>query len=127
MNPVAFDFQEARDAINAAKQAQYSAEQDRRDAAEKLAAAERSYRVELAKAIVEQHAEGVAWSVASDVARGQKNVADLRYTRDVAKGVLDACETAAWRHSANRRDLERLTEWSMRVAPLGEQREAVPA
>ncbi len=119
-NPSPFDFTEARTAVRAASEAMKAAEQNRRDASERLAAAERAYRVALARKIVEAHADGIAWTVAQDVARGDKHVADLRYERDVAKGVLDAAETVAWRHTADRKDLARLIDWSMRVAPTGE-------
>lgn len=119
-NPQPYDFNEAREAVREASQAMKAAEQNRRDASERLASAERAYRMALARKIVEEHADGVAWTVAQDVARGDKTVADLRYARDVAKGVLDAAETVAWRHTADRRDLSALIDWSKRVAPTGE-------
>jgi hypothetical protein len=123
-NPSPYDFTDARDAARAASEAMKTAEQARRDASATLAAAERSYRVALARKIVELHADGCAWSVCSDLARGDKAVADLRYARDVAKGVLDAAETVAWRHTADRRDLSALIDWSKRVAPDGQYERA---
>jgi thymidylate synthase ThyX len=125
---VPYDFGEARTKVAEASDAMKAAEQFRRDASEALAEAERTYRVALAKRIVAVHGEGAAWTVAQDLARGDKQVADLRYDRDVAKGVLDAAETVAWRHTADRRDLSKLIDWSMRVAPDGqyEQDERAP-
>lgn len=115
-----YDFAEARAKVDEASRAMKAAEQARRDASRALADAERAYRVALARKIVEVHAEGAAWTVAQDLARGDKQVADLRYLRDVAKGVLDAAETVAWRHTADRKDLAALIAWSMRVAPDGQ-------
>lgn len=109
-----FDFAEAIAATRKAAEAQRDAEQARRDAAADLAEKERAYRVALAKRILEAHADGVAWSVASDIARGDKTVAQLRYERDVAQGVLDAAEQRGWRHSADRRDMTEFITWSRR-------------
>ena len=119
-NPQPYDFNEARDAIREASAAMKAAENNRRDASRDLAEKERAYRVALARKIVEVHANGTAWTVSQDIARGDERVADLRYARDVAKGVLDAAETVAWRHTADRRDLSSLVNWSQRVAPDGQ-------
>ena len=108
-----FDFGTAVAATRRAAEAQKQAEHDRRQAAADLAEKERAYRVALAREIVRQHAdEGAAWTVASDVARGQRAVADLRYERDVAKGVLDAAEQRSFRHAADRRDMQGFVLWS---------------
>lgn len=122
---VPYDFGQARTAVQTASEAMKAAEQFRRDASKDLAEAERTYRVALARKIVEVHGDGSAWTVSQDLARGDKAVADLRYERDVAKGVLDAAETVAWRHTADRRDLSKLIDWSMRVAPDGQTEEPV--
>ena len=57
-------------------------------------------------------AEGVAWSAAADLARGDAHVAQLRFDRDVAAGVLAATEQAGFRLQADRRVLEQLVRWS---------------
>jgi hypothetical protein len=88
--------------------------------AKKRAKAEQEYRVALAKRILTAHDEGIAWSVCSDIARGDKEVARLRYERDVADGVAEALSQAGWRHAADRKDLQRLISWSERVAPNGQ-------
>lgn len=115
-----YSFAEARAKVDEASRAMKAAEQARRDASKALAEAERAYRVALARKIVEVHADGAAWTVAQDLARGDKAVADLRYYRDVAKGVLDAAETVSWRHAADRKDLAALIDWSKRVSPDGQ-------
>jgi hypothetical protein len=109
-----WDFTEAVSHARKAAEAQKACEQAVRDASEQLAEAERQYRMALAKEILEQHAAGAAWTVAQDLARGEKRVADLRYARDVAKGVLDAAEQRAWRHTADRKDVLTFSEWSQR-------------
>lgn len=109
-----YDFQEARQAAANASRAQERAEQFIREAAKTFALAEEAYRVRLAETIVELHAQGMAWTVCQDVARGQKDVARLRRDRDIAEGVKEAAVQSAWRRSADRRDTERFVEWSMR-------------
>ncbi len=115
-----YDFAEAVAATRRAAESQKQAEQDRRDAAADLADKERAYRVSLAKRILETHAQGTAWTVAQDIARSDVAVANLRYERDVAKGILDAAEQRAWRHTADRRDMNEFIQWSRLVAPLGQ-------
>lgn len=110
-----YDFAEARDAAAAASRAQAGAEDFMVDCAREAAKAEERYRVELAKEIVRQHNEdGVAWSVAPDLARGNTRVARLRHDRDIAEGVREAAAQASWRRAADRRDTSRFIDWSMR-------------
>lgn len=126
-NPEAWSFDEARNASRRAHENQSGAEQARRDAAEGLALAERLYRTNLACRIVELKAEGMPATVCQDIARGDAGVADLRYERDVRQGVLDAVEQAAWKFTADRKDVNEFVQWSRIVAPLGEQIEQVVA
>jgi hypothetical protein len=114
-----YDFPDAVAAARRAAEAQKAGEQVVREASADLAEAERLYRVALAKEITRQHAdEKVAWTVAQDMARGEPHVADLRYHRDVAKGVLEAAQQRAWRHTADRKDVQVFLEWSRRVHGL---------
>lgn len=109
-----FDFTEARAAINTAKAAQASAEQAVRDAFSTYGNAERAYRKALAIKILELRAEGIPVTICLDLAKGDRRIADLRYARDVAEGVKEAATSAIWRHTADRRELEQLVDWSMR-------------
>jgi hypothetical protein len=109
-----YTFAQARQHAADASRAQSAAETFIKDCARTYALAEEAYRVALAEAIVTAHAGGKAWTVCGDIARGDKNVARLRRERDIAEGVRDAAVQAAWRRSADRRDTERFTEWSMR-------------
>lgn len=121
MNPAPYDFSEAREAARKASEAQAATEAALRDATRNRAEKERAYRVALAERILTAHGdEGVAWSACQDIARGDENVARLRYERDVADGIVEALAQAGWRHAADRKDLQRLIAWSERVAPDGQ-------
>lgn len=109
-----WDFAQAVAAARRGAESQQAGEQAMRDAAADLAEKERTYRKALAVKIVELHAGGCAWTVAQDVARGDNQVAQLRYDRDVAKGVMAAAEQRAWRHTADRKDLLEFIQWSRR-------------
>lgn len=126
----ALDEDDARSAARAASTVGALAEVERVRAAEHLAEAEREYRKALAVAITDKHGSGVAWTVCADLARGEPNVADLRYARDVARGVLDAAEQRAFRLQADRRSLHALTDWSMKQAlqfgPLAPEPQSTP-
>src|SRR5690349_2910005 len=102
-----YSFDEARSAATKASRAQIAAEEFIKDCARAYALAEEAYRVALAEAIVSAHAEGKAWTVCGDIARGDRRVAQLRRERDIAEGVRDAAVQAAWRRSADRRDTDR--------------------
>ena len=124
-NPEAWSFPQGVAASRKAKEKQEESEQARRDASRDLAECEQAYRLALAQKIVTLTAEGAPATVAKDRARGDKEVAHLGYLRDVAKGVLDAEETRAWRHTADRKDVNEFIIWSRLVAPMGEQSEPV--
>ena len=112
MSESPYTFAEAVAAARRAAKAQRNAEDAVRDDSAALAEKERIYRLALARRIVEVHAEGAAWTVAQDLARGDEKVADLRYDRDVARGVLEASQQRAWRHTADRKDMLELIRWS---------------
>lgn len=114
MNEQPWSFAEAAAKCRKAAVAQENAEQSLRDAARAFAEAEEEYRKGLAVEIVKCHGDGVAWSTAPDLARGDPHVAALRRQRDIAEGVREAMTHALWRHNANRRDAQRFADWSMR-------------
>lgn len=115
-----YSFGQARTAVTKAASNMIAAEETLRQAYRDAAQKEETYRVELAKEITRQHGEGVAWTACQDMARGNQHVAHLRFERDVAEGVKEAAQAALWRLTADRRDLGRLVDWSMRVSPLGQ-------
>lgn len=110
-----WSFDEAREKCRAASVAQEHAEEKLRESAREAAEAEEAYRVRLAQAIVSAHdADGAAWSVAPDLARGVSDVAALRRERDIKVGCREAMTHAAWRRAADRRDAQRFADWSQR-------------
>lgn len=119
-NATPWDFGQSREAAARAARLQAEAEEVYRTASAELAAKERTYRVALAQEIMRLHSDGVAWTTAEELARGTAHIADLRYERDLAKGVLKAAESATWRQSANRKDCLEFITWSRCVAPDGQ-------
>ena len=109
-----WDFAEARLACRDASAAQAQVEDQLKAAFRDYAAKEERYRIALATKIVEVHADGIAWSTAPDIARGDAGVARLRMERDIAEGVKEAMMQAAWRRNADRKDAQRFADWSMR-------------
>lgn len=109
-----YDFEQARAAAVAASRAQKAAEEFIRQAYKDFAIKEEAYRVALAVRITELHAEGVAWTVTGDLARGDKHVAHLRRERDIQEGVKEAASQAGWKASKDRDDTAALIQWSMR-------------
>lgn len=109
-----YDFQQARSAEAAASRAQAAAEDFIRQAAKDAALAESAYRQRLAERIVELRAEGQAATLVKDLARGDKQVAELKVRSMIADGVRDAAVQAAWRASKDRDATAKFVEWSMR-------------
>jgi chlorite dismutase len=109
-----WSFEQAVGRCQRASNRQESAEQSLREAYVQAAEAEEAYRLELARQILQEHADGIAWTVASDVARGREKVARLRRDRDIAEGVRESMVQAAWRRAADRRDAQRFADWSQR-------------
>ena len=110
-----FEIEDARAAAHKASEQQRGVEDSIRDASRNLAEAERQYRLALTTRILYLHAQDkVAWTACEAIARGEASVADLRYKRDVAKGILEAAQQQAYTFAADRRDLHRLIEWSQR-------------
>lgn len=115
-----YDYAAAKRAIARGSRDQASAAQWRADTAKAYAEAEKAYRTELAKKILELKSQGVAVTACGDIARGDEHVANLKFKRDVQEGIREAAEGLQWQASANRRSLEQLVEWSRRVAPDGQ-------
>lgn len=114
MTEAPWTFAEATAKCRQAAVAQSHAEDAYLVAAQNFAAMEQAYRKALAAEIVKTHADGVAWSTAPDLARGDETVARLRMERDIAEGVREAMKQALWRHVANRKDAQRFADWSQR-------------
>lgn len=107
-------FEQARQKCRQASSAQEAAERTYRESSRDFALKEEAYRLALATEILRAHNDGVAWSTAPDLARGDEKVAKLRRERDISKGVMDAMEQSLWRHVADRKDAQRFSDWSQR-------------
>jgi hypothetical protein len=105
-------FGEAVTTSNGLDARQKAAEDETKRAYGTYAEAERAYRMALAAEITRQRANGVAATIAADLARGDRHVAGLRYRRDVAEGLVEAAKQSGWRHQANRKDGHELLRWS---------------
>lgn len=112
MTDAPYTFSEATSRAASLSRQQQAAEEATRGAYAAYAEAERAYRVSLAKRITELRASGQAATLAADLARGDEQVASLRYRRDVAEGVVEAAKQSGWRLQANRRDGHEFIRWS---------------
>jgi hypothetical protein len=110
------EITDARSAAHRASEMQAAVERRLTENTTALAEAERAYRQELATRILTLRADGLPATVCADVARGERKCSDLRYARDVAAGVLDATKQEAFRRGADRKSVEQLLLWSMKVA-----------
>lgn len=106
-------WQEAQEQMAVSAAAQERAEQEVRECAEVAAQAERDYRVALHKRIVTLRGEGTAATACESLAKGEPEIADLRYRRDVAEGVLVAAKAAVYRKRDDRADTLQLARWAM--------------
>lgn len=113
-NRAPYTFGEATAAARKAAGLQLSAEDTTRTAWRRYAEAERDYRRSLALEIARLRGEGVAATIAADLARGEERVSELRHARDIAEGVVEAAKQAGWRLQADRRDLHEFISWSAR-------------
>jgi len=111
---MSWSFDQAQTAMHDAAANQRAAESALRKAVREHAEAERHYRSLLAQALVRLRAEGLAATACSDVARGEPDIAEARYRRDIAAGMVEACRQELFARSSDRRDVARLAEWSQR-------------
>ncbi len=59
---------------------------------EKFAAAKRDYHIAAADKVIELKKESHPVTIINDLVKGDKQVAELRYKKDVAEGVMKACK-----------------------------------
>lgn len=112
------DFAAAVTASREASEDQHNAEKWYAAKGREFAEAERQYRKALATKILMLKVQGTPATVAQDIARGDEEVANLRFERDVAEGVRDAAAQSIYRHTANRRELLQFVDWSKRASFL---------
>ena len=127
-----YDFGEALEATNVTKAAQKVAEDNLKAAWRDFGAKRKAYQLALAKKIVELKAAGQPSTYLLELARGDSEVARLRFEKDIAEGVKEAAQSALWRHSGDRHDLREFIQWSKGVdlrvhAGDGRETETEPA
>lgn len=105
-------IEDARDSAHRASEMQRECEDRIKGTSRTLADAERAYRLKLSTRILALKAEGMAVTMCGEVARGETEVANLRYARDVAAGVFEAAKQESFRRGADRRDVHQLLVWS---------------
>ncbi len=106
-------IEDARASAYTASEMQKKVEDEIRAHSRALAEAERAYRRRLSERIVELKAAGNAITACETIAKGEKDVADLRYRRDVARGIFEAAQQQSFRRGADRRDINVMLTWSM--------------
>jgi hypothetical protein len=74
--------------------------------------AEHTYRIAYAKKLVELRGDAVPVGVATDLAKGDETVAQLKYERDLAKGMIDVARERLRQLDGERASLRQLLEWS---------------
>lgn len=120
-NPDPYDYGQAKRAHARASREQAEAAVFKARAWREYAKAEKAYRLALRLEITRLHLEeGVAWTACGDMARGETKVADLKLKRDVAEGLAKAADDVSYQRAADRRVVDQLTAWSMRIAPDGQ-------
>jgi hypothetical protein len=107
-------FDEARSASDGAEREQRRVESEVHGAYKNYAHKERTYRVALARRILELRQQGMAITACEVVAKGDQRIAELREERDIAEGLKETAKHAAWRANADRRDTSDLIRWSAR-------------
>lgn len=105
------EIEDARAAAHKASEKQREVEDRLRQTSRDLAEAERVYREALSKKILELRIDN-AITACSEIARGDKHVAKLRFQRDVAAGIFEAAKQEAFRRGADRKDVHELLRWS---------------
>lgn len=108
------EIQDARTAEHEASRLQASVEDNLRRDSKALAEAQRAYYKLLSTRILTLKAEGHAITACATIAKGEPEVANLRYARDVAKGIWEATRQESFRRGADRAAVGRLVDWSMR-------------
>ncbi len=67
---------------------------------------EREYRIALSAEVLEQKAEGTKVTIISDICRGKKEIADLKFKRDVADTLYKSAEEAINAYKLELRTIE---------------------
>lgn len=111
---MSWDWGQAQTAMAECAAEQERSEQNMRDAGADAAVAKREYQRALAVRIVELKAKGNAVTACETIAKGEHDISQLRFEKDLAEATYRAACAANYRHSANRADAVELAKWAMR-------------
>ena len=109
---MSWTWHQAQDAMQDAADEQEASEQHMRDTAKEAAVAKRDYQRALAVRIVELKARGNAVTACETIAKGEDDISDLRFQRDLKEAEAQAARAANYRQSANRQDTLQLARWA---------------
>jgi len=90
------------------------------------AEAEQTYRIAFAKKLVELRGDAVPVGISLELAKGEAVVAQFKYDRDLAKGMIDVARERLRQLDGERASLRQLLEWSRKFEdrPFTERRAA---
>jgi|BioPla2DNA2_1021312.scaffolds.fasta_scaffold05473_11 hypothetical protein len=79
----------------------------------RLAKAEQEYRIGLAKKILELRESGIPVTIISDLARGDRQIAELKFQRDTSEAVYNANQEAinGWKLEVRMLESQISREW----------------
>lgn len=82
---------------------------------QKLAQAERDYRMALASEMMVKRSEGLPVTLIGDVCRGERTIAELKFKRDTAQAVYDANNEAinVWKLESRVLENQISREWGV--------------
>lgn len=109
-----WEIEQARDVLANASTQQHDHQEAIRDAVKRAARTDQLYRVARARKVAEFRDAGKAATLCDTLARGDEEVAGLKYDADVAEGDREIAVQEGWRLHANRKDSQELADWSKR-------------
>ena len=109
-----WEIEQARDVLAHASTQQHDHQDVIRDAVKRAARADQLYRVARARKAGQLRDAGKPAVMCDTLARGDEEVAALKYDADVAEGDREVAVQEGWRLHANRKDSQELAEWSKR-------------
>jgi hypothetical protein len=114
------DYEEGRSAMKAAGENVRAAERELSDQIDRKAEAEREYRRALARKLIALRADGMAATLAKDLARGDEEVLAYSHARDIAADMVKFRHEVLEDRRGDRASLHKLVDYSMKVTPSWE-------
>lgn len=109
------DYAALRNAARHNAEARANARKSYLEAAQEAAEKERDYRRARATKLAELRSDGVAWTAAIDLAKGDEDVSTLAFERDLAISKLKASLLRHDELEGERASIRQLGDWSARM------------